>query len=629
MLYTPPDTKRSWCRVRRAAVAALLTFARGWPIALIGGWLSCAVVVGQDSKPMSTSVPSVQFRRPVALHAWDRLLVVANRRSGTLSTVDPIAHRVLEEYQLGGTLSDLVPLGSDALLVSDEQARQVILLELDGHELLVGQRCQLPVAPVSLAVSPQGRTATAAALWARQIVLLKVDRERSDQLSPCGAIDLPFAPRLQQFLPDGRTLVVADAFGGSLALVDVVSRRVVAWRQLEGHNIAGLAVSPDGQDLLIAHQLLGSRVPTIPERVSWGQVVGNFLRSVRIQHLLEAADRDASPTGVTSSPASAIARWTLWPLGQHHTAAGDPGATRLLPSAELAICLGGVHELGLMDTRTGKLRRVPVGRRPVACALDPLQTWVYVANNFDDSISIVDWEQGQTVGTVSLGKVPAPSLVDRGETLFYDARLALDGWFSCHSCHTHGHTSGQLNDNYGDHTFGTPKQVPSLLGTGSTNPWAWDGGQQWLSDQVRRSIQTTMRGPGDAHDLEDAVAAITEYLRSLPPAPSLQLARGAASPARLAEEGRRLFQARDCTACHVPPTYTSFGVHDVGIDDEARQHFFNPPSLLGTSQKRAWLHDNRAHSLHDVLHRVGHPHGESQDLTITELRALVAFLESL
>ena len=44
---------------------------------------------------------------------------------------------------------------------------------------------------------------------------------------------------------------VADAFGGRLAVVDCVAARIVALRQLEGHNIGGLAASPDGRELLL------------------------------------------------------------------------------------------------------------------------------------------------------------------------------------------------------------------------------------------------------------------------------------------------------------------------------------------------------------------------------------------
>ena len=93
------------------------------------------------------------------------------------------------------------------------------------------------------------------------------------------------------------------------------------------------------------------------------------------------------------------------------------------------------------------------------------------------------------------------SQVDRGELLFYDARLSHDRWMSCDSCHTDGHTNGLLNDNQGDGSFDAPKRVLSLLGVGDTAPWAWNGSVDDLEAQVRKSVQTTMHGPADAAEL--------------------------------------------------------------------------------------------------------------------------------
>ena len=83
-------------------------------------------------------------------------------------------------------------------------------------------------------------------------------------------IDLPFAPRVQWLSPDESNLVVADAFSGQLGVIDVEMRRLISLRSIETHNIGGMAGSVDGRELLIAHQLLNDRVPTVRERIFWG-----------------------------------------------------------------------------------------------------------------------------------------------------------------------------------------------------------------------------------------------------------------------------------------------------------------------------------------------------------------------
>jgi len=117
-----------------------------------------------------------------------------------------------------------------------------------------------------------------------------------------------------------------------------------------------------------------------------------------------------------------------------------------------------------------------------------------VANTFSDSISIVDVASAKIAGQIALGMQPPLSKAERGELLFYDARLSHDGWFSCHTCHPDGHTTSLLNDNQSDGSFGTPKRILTLRGVGDTGPWAWNGSMPDLERQVRTSIEKTMQG---------------------------------------------------------------------------------------------------------------------------------------
>src|SRR5262249_53279601 len=137
--------------------------------------------------------------------------------------------------------------------------------------------------------------------------------------------------------------------------------------------------------------------------------------------------------------------------------------------------------------------RIPVGRRPRAIV--PGQPLVIV-NTFDDSLSLLDVRQGSVTRHISLGPPPKLEARDRGELLFFDARLGRDGWLSCHSCHSDGHTNGLLADTLGDNTYGTPKRTLTLMGTALTDPWGWNGGMKYLHDQVHQSVEQTMHAAG-------------------------------------------------------------------------------------------------------------------------------------
>ena len=239
------------------------------------------------------------------------------------------------------------------------------------------------------------------------------------------------------------------------------------------------------------------------------------------------------------------------------------------------------------------------------------------------SISIVDVESAEVVKEISLGPPAELGLADRGEMLFHDSRLSSDGWYSCHSCHPDGHSNGLLNDNFSDGTYGAPKRVLSLLGVADTGPWAWNGGAGALDDQIRKSIETTMQGPAPT---DGQVRAIAAYLKTLRPAPSLARARGQVNKSAIAR-GRAVFERYGCSDCHQPHTYTTSGIYDVDLEDEAGNTEFNPPSLRGVSQSDRLFHDNRASDLRAVL--VEFQHGLDEPLAGRELDELIIFLQSL
>lgn len=91
--------------------------------------------------------------------------------------------------------------------------------------------------------------------------------------------------------------------------------------------------------------------------------------------------------------------------------------------------------------------------------------------------------------------------------------------------------------------------------------------------------------------------------------------------------GKKVFQQQGCVECHRPPRYTSSETCDVGLEEKSGTKEYNPPSLLGVSQRGPFFHDNRASSLRDVLTRF--QHGDSEDLSAQQQKDLLTFLRSL
>ena len=220
---------------------------------------------------------------------------------------------------------------------------------------------------------------------------------------------------------------------------------------------------------------------------------------------------------------------------------------------------------------------------------------------------------------------------DHGHALFFNSRLSLDGWYSCHSCHPDGHTNGLLNENMSDFQIDSPKRVLTLLGTNQTAPWAWTGNQSTLQSQVHKSIHVTMQGGNSRLATTANEQAIVAFLETLSPAPSLSEAHGTTThPSVL--RGEQIFQSRQCHTCHIPPSYTSNSKYDVGIHDEYGLKEFNPPSLRGISQRNRFFHDNRAQTLIEVFSKYNHPQTgppTETPLTPAQISDLVQFLRTL
>ena len=558
--------------------------------------------------------PYPTLRRPTALVATPNALLVANARTGTVSVIDSQSQSVVNEIKIGSRLTDITRLNDETCLAVDHEEHAVKLLHVDGSKVKIASQTAVAKYPLSVAVDVTAETVAVASLWSRRVTFLKVIRKPSLQLESVGNLDLSFAPQEMLWLPVENRLLVADAFRGTLAVVDPQQRKIVAQHEIPATNIRGLSLSADGENVFVAHQVLNSDRATTYDHIFWGSVMQNVLRSRSVESLLEPYDEEYPETGEY---------YGAYSLGSPGDGTGDPGEVLILPSGETVLAISGVDEIAVRGNERLPFERKNVGRRPTALAASLDHKTVYIANTSDDSISVLDLESKRITSTIPLGPPVERTSADRGEELFHSAKLSLDGWFSCQSCHPGGHTTDRLNDNFGDGSTGASKRVLSLLGGAHTSPWAWNGTSKTLTQQVEKSVMQTMQGD----ELPSAdVQAIVDFMKTLPVPPSVNVARGTLDAAAIAK-GRQVFAAQGCVECHRPPTYTTPQVVDVNTDDGRGGHEYNPPSLLGVSQRQRFFHNNSATSLEAVFKEHRHPLGTEIDSK--DLSALLEFLRSL
>ncbi len=611
-------------------------------ICQIGAFLlsiTLSAMAADESVPeLNPQRPAV--RRPVDICQSEGFVFTANHGSGSISVIDADRLLTVQEFHAGKHLAALESWGT-RLLVLDNSRHQLLTLQYSAAEgkMRILDRCTVADHPVDIAISDDGSLIAVSSLWSRMVTLLEPNSAGLPQIR--NAVPLDFAPRRLLFTQD-QQLLVADSFGGSLCLVDTVSGKAGAVLQINGHNIRGLAHGPDGRSVLVTAQTLNSDTFTTYERVFWGVLMRNSLHTVPLAAFQSAAV--SSPTRInetyaggsysgisdrsdTADVTADAAAFGLYPLGTPSIGSGDPGQLIVTADDITMLVVSGTNQVAYRVAGHLPFERMRVGRRPESLCVDADRRLVFVAGRFDDSVSVIDLE-GKSPALrqiISLGTQRELTPVEQGERAFYDASLSLDGWYSCHSCHTDGHTNGLLSDTFGDEDLGAPKKVLSLLGTGDTGPWAWTGGRGQLEEQVTTSLIISMQCQLETEELP--VVELSSYLRTLVPPPSVQAARRDQVNQQLLEAGRKLFQQRGCIDCHAGVHLTSTDSWDTGLHDELGVTHFNPPSLRGVSQRRPWFHDGRADTLEDVL-RSSH-HDQSAPLPVEEIGLLKAYLESL
>ena len=570
-------------------------------------------------EPRSPAV--VPHARPIGL-AYLRdaqRLLVANRDSGTITTIDPATRQVIGSWRIpeAQQLADFIVSadGQFVLTCSVTQNRVWLLKRLDDREFSVLQTLNVPAGPIGLTWLPVGKelnaAATVACQWGRAVVYLdlKPDAAEGSRLTARQTVLLPHAPRRMLPIQDGARLLVADAFGGAISVIQTATGTVERTKNLPGHNLHGLGMMPGNKRVIVAQQILNPVAETTRDGVFWGIVMTNNLRLIPLENFL-SDDREP------------LMDADIHFLGQVNQGAADPTDVAMGEYDTMLTTLGGVDQLAVGVHLDHSFDRIKVGRRPVAVVTDPTGRIAYVANQFSDSVSVVEIKRRKVLAEIPLlekSQTRENTLAEQGEILFHDASLSLDGWYSCHSCHTSGHTVGLLNDNLGDGNYGAPKRIPSLLGIDDTAPFLWSGNRTDLTEQTRKSITTTMHG---ADPTDDQLQALVAYMRTLPPPPRI----APADAARVAR-GAKVFESHGCADCHAAPAYTSAEVYDVGLKDQHNRKEFNPPSLRGLRYRGPFLHDLRAANLREVF--VKHKHPKPVEWSTAELDDLEVFLMSL
>jgi cytochrome c peroxidase len=604
--------------MKKAAVVALFT-----ALLLVCGWSLC------PSLPDTCLGATAEHHRSpmdlAVLPGGERVLT-ANHTADSISLVDVCRGRVLAEQPCGGrpvavACSPTGKLGA----VSSLWSGTISFFEIQEHTLRPAGSLRVGPAPRGLVFAPDGKILYVAVAGADEVLAVEVGSRKI-----CRSWPAPREPRYLALSSDGKLLAAASSRSGQVRCWDTKAGRLLWERKIEdAFNLTGLVFTATARELICTH-VVHRDFPVTRENIGKGWVIDSRLTMLSVKP-------EASPS------ASQIA------LDARGQAVGDPHGGALSGDGKWLVLAGaGTHELLMLEAveipwtagepgdfidpelldGEHKMRRVPLGGRPMRVAFLKEEAQVVVANYLLDAVQVVDAKAGKIVRSIPLGSPARPSLARQGEELFYDARRSHNQWFSCHTCHTDGHTCGLTFDTLNDDSFGNPKLTPTLRNVANTGPWTWHGWQRDLGAAVEKSLTETMFGPRPTPAQTRVMVAFLATLEH-PPNPKRDRG-GALTPA--AERGRQLFSGKAaCSRCHQGKHYTSRKNYDVKLEPDGSPYkLWNPPSLLGLYDRGPYLHDGRASSLKDVLQKYHSPEKlGGAPLTPQETNDLLAFLNSL
>lgn len=553
-------------------------------------------------------------------------LLTANETADSVSLVDLERGKLVQEIPCGRRPAAVVLTPDNRrALVTGTWSGDLTIFELTEGKLKPAGKVQLGFEPRGLAVSRDGRTAYVALTAAHAVAVVDLV-----ELKQAAEIKVARWPRYLALSPDDSRLAVGTSGDLSVCVIDTAARKMLFEESCGGINLGQMQISPDGKYVYLPWMVYRQN-PINAGNIRKGWVLGSRIGRIKLDGPARREAMTLDPPGVAVS---------------------DPHGLALTEDGNWLVATGsGTHELLVYDRRglvfqsfggpgdhidpklladRQRFFRIPLAGRPMAVRTTRDSQRAIVANYLTNSVQIVDLPQRKVTATVLLGGSETPSLARQGEALFYDGRLSLDQWYSCHSCHYDGGAAPVAMDTKNDRTERTFKTVPSLVNVGHTAPWTWHGWQKDLHNAMHTSMTETMLGPIPSND---DVRGLVAFLETLDNPPNPYVARdGLLSGA--ATRGKAVFasQKAACATCHKPPYFTDGEVHDVGLGspNDAFKGY-NTPSLIGLHRRIRYLHDGRSQSLDDLLtgpHNPAKVAGEGE-LTENERKDLIEYLKSL
>ncbi|MGI9531471.1 cytochrome D1 domain-containing protein [Lutimonas sp.] len=479
------------------------------------------------------------------------------------------------------------------------------------------------------------------------IIALKDKKEVRRLASGSNPTGISISPQGEEILVTGRRANLAaynEPLITELTLINSNTQRALKKNVESAHIMENAAYTPDGDLAIVTLIRPKNQVPSVQVEAGWMMTHGigilerdtgsitQFLLDEPNAYYPDPFDIAISPDGkkafVSSSGVDMISVISI------------DSIRVLLKEKNLQRRKAYANNLDM--SRKYILKRIKTGANPKGMALSSDGKKLYVAEQLNDKVSVIDTETLQLTSSIDLGGPIRISVARQGRRLFNNAAHTFQKQYSCYTCHPDNHEDGLVYNMAGKFMGRNMTNTQSLHDIGDTAPFKWNGKNQTVYKQDGMRFSTVLtRTEQFSYDDLDAISAY--IMRGIQQPPNLVFnPTGELSPSQ--ERGKLLYERSEdnfgnlipesnrCVTCHPAPYYTDLKLADVSTlaasDDPI---LFDTPHLTNVYASAPYLHDGRAKTLEEIwtIYGTDDKHGYVNDMSKSELNDLVNYLKSL
>ena len=578
-----------------------------------------------------------------------RLYVVAQEANAVL-VVDAAKQKVLNKI-IVGTQPHSIALSNDGqkAYVSNQWSDNVSVIDLNSSKVI--DTLKTGNGPAGISLSTDNKYLYVIDSYSSNISVLDLstgeERKRFDAgNNPTGA----------EMSPDGKTLYVpsrraviapyGETLKTELTVVDESTQRIKERRNIESaYLMENVAFTPSGDLAMMTIVRPKNLIPSIQVEQGWMMnygigIVEQKVNGRTIQLLID------EPNAYYSDPFDIV----ITPDGKKAfiSSSGVNTITVVsIDSLRALIAKSSDEQLKSFSNNLGisshfVIKRISTGANPKGLALSPDGKLLYVAEQLQDAIAVINTESLEKTNSMDLGGPKRITVARQGRRLFNNSGHTFQNQFDCYTCHPDMHEDGLVYNMASKDMGRNLTNTQSLRDIAETAPYKWNGKNPtvYKQDGIRFSTVLTRTEQFSYNDLD----AITAYiLTGIPYPPNLQYnPNGELTESQM--RGKVLFErTKDnsgveipennrCITCHTPPYYTNLKmayVKTLAVSDDSM--LFDTPHLNNIYASPPYLHDGRAATLEEIWTKYGKEdkHGRVNDMTKNQLNDLVDYLKSL